>query len=267
MDTPSRLTPRQVNLRSIALPAEHGSWGFWLEAVLLGLLLAPTFNGVLFSLAALALMLLHQPLKIALKDVIKKRQSPRRAAAVQFAALYGLVGGVLLLIVLIQSPALLLVPLALAGALIGVQIIYDLRGRSRHMVAELCGSVALGSIAAAVAIIGSRALPFALGLWLALALRTITSVVYARSKLRLERGKPHTPITAGWWHLAAGLTAAVLAWADALPWTVLIGVILLSVRTLHGLYRPEGIKPKVVGIREMVIGVGYALLVALGYTI
>ena len=40
---------QRVRLRSIALPTEHGGWGFTLEPILLGLLVAPTWAG--FGLA------------------------------------------------------------------------------------------------------------------------------------------------------------------------------------------------------------------------
>lgn len=33
---------RTVKLRTVALPAEHGGWGFLFEPIVLGLLLAPT---------------------------------------------------------------------------------------------------------------------------------------------------------------------------------------------------------------------------------
>ncbi|MBZ0296495.1 MAG: YwiC-like family protein [Anaerolineae bacterium] len=39
-------TERRPNLRSVALPAEHGGWGFLIEPILLGLLVAFSVNGV-----------------------------------------------------------------------------------------------------------------------------------------------------------------------------------------------------------------------------
>ncbi|VAV92581.1 Putative membrane-spanning protein, partial [hydrothermal vent metagenome] len=41
VDTPKRTGTSRVNVRSIALPTEHGGWGFTLEPILLGLLVAP----------------------------------------------------------------------------------------------------------------------------------------------------------------------------------------------------------------------------------
>ena len=44
-------------IRSVALPTEHGGWGFLAEPILPGLLVAPSWAGLLLSLAALAVFL------------------------------------------------------------------------------------------------------------------------------------------------------------------------------------------------------------------
>ncbi|MCB0162365.1 MAG: YwiC-like family protein, partial [Caldilineaceae bacterium] len=54
--------------RSIALPTEHGGWGFLLEPLLLGRLVAPSAAGLLLLVATVAAFLLRQPLKIVLVD-------------------------------------------------------------------------------------------------------------------------------------------------------------------------------------------------------
>src|SRR5690606_8314064 len=60
--------------RAVALPAEHGGWSFWLEPILLGLLLAPTIAGLWLALASFGVFLSRQPFKIAWAD----RQRGRR---------------------------------------------------------------------------------------------------------------------------------------------------------------------------------------------
>src|SRR5215471_8997516 len=75
-----------VRLKTIALPVEHGGWGFLLEPIALGLILAPSIAGLYLALSALMLFLARQPLTIVM--VNRHRESPRTALARRFGALY-----------------------------------------------------------------------------------------------------------------------------------------------------------------------------------
>ena len=66
-----KLQKQSVNLRSIALPAEHGAWSFLLEPLVLGLLFAPSWSGIVFAVALFFGFLTHQPLKIYVKDLLR----------------------------------------------------------------------------------------------------------------------------------------------------------------------------------------------------
>ena len=75
---------RFAQYRSVALPTEHGGWGFLLEPVLLGLLLAPSPAGVLLALAGLATFLARHPADIWLRDTLASKTFPRTATALRF---------------------------------------------------------------------------------------------------------------------------------------------------------------------------------------
>ncbi|HDL49896.1 MAG TPA: prenyltransferase, partial [Actinobacteria bacterium] len=47
------MTTPSVRLRSVAMPTEHGGWGFTLEPIILGLLVAPSPAGWEIAAAAL----------------------------------------------------------------------------------------------------------------------------------------------------------------------------------------------------------------------
>src|SRR5512136_2263107 len=66
-----------VPLKAVALPAEHGGWGFLAEPVILGLVLAPSAAGVCLALAALAAFLARHPLRLLLLDRRKGTRYPR----------------------------------------------------------------------------------------------------------------------------------------------------------------------------------------------
>ena len=80
--------------RSVAIPDEHGGWGLTAEPVLLGLLVAPSWPGVLLAVAAFVAFMVRSPLKVVLVDRWRRRRLPRtrlaaRIAAVELAGLLG----------------------------------------------------------------------------------------------------------------------------------------------------------------------------------
>lgn len=260
-----RANSKSVHIRSIALPTEHGAWGFLLEPMLLGMLMAPTLAGLLLACAMFAAFLIHQPLKIATKATVKGRGTPRSRIAWRFAIGYGLTALVLLAIVFLTNPLDFAVPLILALPLVIVQQVFDARNKSRSLIPELAGSLALGAIAPAIVILGGWAIGAALVLWALLALRTVTSILFVRGKLRLEHGKDFSKQAIIIVHLAAIGIAVVVALALQTAWLAVIGMLILATRAYLGLRQPEQIKPKVVGFREMGYGILYTLLIVVGY--
>ena len=193
---------RKVIIKSVALPSEHGGWGFLIEPILLGLLVATSSPGVLLAIAASGVFLIHQPLKIAIKDHLKRRRPPRTIMAERFAVGYGLLAAIPVGILLLTMPSTFLIPIGLALPFAAVQLFYDAQNRSRRLIPELCGALALAMIAPAIAILAGWSVQGALLLWIPLALRAVTAILYVRARLRVEQGKS-APVGGVW--LAHGL--------------------------------------------------------------
>lgn len=265
----TKTNTHQVRWQSVGLPTEHGGWGFISEPVILGLLLAPGFTGLALGIVAFASFLLHQPLKITLKDMRAGRNVPRTMAARRFVMIYG---GTLItagIVVLLFMPSwLALMPLVLSLPLIAVQLWQESQNQGRSLISELAGSMATGAFASSIVMMHGWEFTPALALWLALAVRGFTSVLYVRSRLRLERGKPAMRGAALASH-AAGLAIIFGAAAAAsLPWTAPVAMGILTARAALGLSSMRNPSPpKVVGILEMVYGLGFALLIAIGYAL
>ena len=81
-------SPPPVRLRTIALPVEHGGWGFLAEPILLGLALAPSWAGLAIGLATLAAFLMRHPAKLYWRNRHRLDLSPRFRIARRFALLY-----------------------------------------------------------------------------------------------------------------------------------------------------------------------------------
>lgn len=258
-----------VNVRSIALPVQHGGWGFWMEPVLLGLLVAPSIAGVLLGISGLMLLLIHQPARVALKDLRKGKRYPRTDVALKFSALYGLILILATAGVLLLAPDLnFALPLLIAAPLGAVQLIYELRNAGREALAEVTGALLFSALAPAVALLGLLPLPVALVLWVVQIARTIPSIFYVRARLRLEKGRPAAAALPVGLHVIGLLALAALAAASLLPWLACLGAVILLARAAWGLSgRRKPLAAKSVGFLEIAYGLINALLAAVAFAL
>lgn len=255
--------------RAVALPAEHGSWSFWLEPVLLGLLVAPSGAGAWLALASFAAFLTRQPLKIAWTDHQRRRRYQRTRAAERFALLYGLIALAALGLALnaaAERAGDLLLPLLFAVPLAAVQAFFDLRHESRHPLAEAAGPVVLAALPASIAAAGGWALLPALALSGIMICRAVPTVFYVRARLRLEKGQPINPALALLLHGLAAVAVAALAAAQLAPWSAVLAMLILLARAGYGLSRwRRPALPKHIGIQEIVFGLLTVGLAAAGF--
>lgn len=238
-----------------------------LEPILLGLLLAPSLGGLTLSIAALGAFLLRSPLKLYLKDVQAGRQVPRTQTARRFVFIYGGMMTLAGISMLALTPSWLpFLPLVMAAPLVGLQLWHDFHGQSRNPIAELAGAAFTGAIAAAIVLISAWPLPVALSLWAALAFKSVSAVLYVRSRLRLERGKPAARRSAMFVHLVALVSIVGMITQSLLPWTALVAIVVLTGRAAVGLSPLRTARPpKIIGMQEMGYGLGFVIAIILGY--
>lgn len=246
---------RKVRLTQVALPTEHGSWGFLLEPIVAGLAVAFSPGGAWVSLMVIGAFLLRQPLKIVLFDRLSDRTLPQTAYAVRFGLGFlavfatGLIGSVLTVSAASFVPFAVVLPCAV------YQIYCDATRRSRQLLAELIGSVAIASSIAVIALADGWSAPRAYALWVILAARSIASIVYVRNRLNLEKGKANsfaTPVVA---HVAALVLVLGLALAELSPYLVVVLFAVLLVRCTIGLSRyRKKVKAMKIGIGEVIYG-------------
>ena len=257
-----RTKPR---LRPVALPVEHGGWGFTLEPVLLGMLVAPSGAGVALSLFALAAFLTRHPLKLWIADVAARRRYPRTIYASRFALLYGGAALAALALAVRTAQGAFWAPLLLALPLAIFQFTYEIREQARALPAELAGAVAMGGLAPAIALAAAVAPQSAYGLWLVLAARAVAAIFYARVQVRRARSKAQPPRLGPAW-LAMTLSVATLlvaAWLEWVPWLGAASVALLLPLALFTFRRPPA-PAKVVGWTQLLLGLLVAVATAAG---
>lgn len=246
--------PSRVALRPLALPAEHGGWGFLCEPIVLGLLVAPSWAGALLAVAAGFAFLTRQPLKLALQDAMRGRSYPRTPCCHALAATFLLAGAAALAGAVAMSGTRILIPLALAVPFGIVQIAYDATSRSRELLPEIGGAIAMTSVAAAIAIAGGMQSLAAYGLAGILIARFVPAILYVRALFgRLPR----------WIAVTAHVVAVVAIVFYARPLAIAAMIVLL-VRAIWGVTH-KAPRAKTIGWREIAYGAVTVVLVALAY--
>jgi hypothetical protein len=256
-----------TNVRAVALPAEHGGWALIIEPIALGLLVAPSSGGLLIGAGALASFLARHPLKLAVGDRRKNRILKRTSLADRFALLYLTLAVVFFTFAVTSLPRELLVPFVIAGPLLFIQFLYDATGRSRELMAEVTGALAVGSISTAIALAGGWSWPTAFALWVIVACRHVPTIVYLRVLLGRRRQKQRPAVNGSVIvvQLLPLIAVYLLLFFKIAPAISLIVFAILFVRALVGLFNRAELTPKKLGISEVAFGAFAILLVGAGY--
>jgi hypothetical protein len=258
-------------MRSVALPTEHGGWGLTLEPGILGVLLAPSAAGVLLAGAAMLAFLVRTPLRLVLRHQLRPGErtstelgSARRQLASQVAIVELLaIGFALAGTALVAEDPNWMWPLVVAMPMFAIAFLFDLRASSRHLVPEIVGSVAVAAVAAMGTLAGGGSGAMALGAWLILSARVLSSIPHVRAQVRRIHGREAPPWAGIIGDLAALGTAAV---AVVLEPSLLVGAIaiggLVVVQRIT-LARPP--RPaKILGVRQMALGFAVVGATAIG---
>jgi hypothetical protein len=250
---------RRPALRPLALPTEHGGWGFLFEPLVLALLVAFSGGGLLIAAAFICGFLTRQPLKLALQDALRKRSYPRTRWCWIFAASYGAGALTFLGAAVAVSGWVVLIPICLVVPLGVTQIFYDANNRSRALLPELGGVVAISSSAAAIALAGGMRVIPAFVLSAIIIARSVPSIAWVRTLIQRSHGE-----TASGWPALLLHLVAVIAVAAIAPALAVAAMAILLARAIWGLMRPVP-AAKTIGWREIGWGTLTIGLVAAGY--
>ena len=254
-------------LKGVALPASYGSWSLVSEPILLGLLVAPSWAGLLLALGGFLTFLLDQPLKIILTDRKRGRQYARTRLALRVALIYLLLTAVCFAAAVWLVGLRPLLPLILAVPLLILFVVYDQRP-GRWWQAELSAPTAFSAITATIVLaLGWDLLP-ALALWAVMIARAVPAVLYVRARLRLAKGTKADIAPAMGAHMAALVIVALLVILSLVPSTAVLAFLLLLLRAAIGLspYRRD-FPTMTIGWIETAIGLLTVLIIAAGYWI
>jgi hypothetical protein len=256
--------PQQRSLlRSVAVPTEHGGWGLTLESVLLGLAVSWSAAGVCLGVAAFVAFLARTPLKTVLVDARRHRDLPRtrlarRVLVGEAAAMAALTVGAVVL-----ASSAFWMPLIVIAPLVGIELWFDMRSRSRRLIPELAGALGMSGVVALVALAGGSDMRLAIACWMILGARSISAIVTVRDMVGSLHGRPrhpgHVTLAAVVGIVLAGCSVAV----DDSVWVGAIAVLLAVVAQWVWYFRPAP-RAVVIGVRQTMLGLGVVIATAIG---
>lgn len=255
-------------IRSVAIPAEHGGWSFWLEPVLLAMLVAASGTGVALVILSLASFLMRQPLKIALIDLRKKKLYLRTQLGIGFVAIYGFIALIALLATLTGGGLPVILPLIPAYGVALIQVwLFDIRGNSRHWMPEVIGAVVMSAFAVSIALAGGWSIAFALALAIIIIARAIPTIFYVRARLRqIKSGNTNTrPQTAILLHGLAVILIIGLRLLNLVPTLTIFATLILLGRAIYFIRQNQDVPAKIVGMQEIIFGLILVISTAIGY--
>ncbi len=260
-------------LRHVALPSDHGSWVFLLSPLLIGLFAGGRWSiaSLFLIIASLAAFLIRQPVTTAVKIYSGRRNRRELPAAWFWIGIYGLIGALGLVGLVIQGFAYLFI-LVLPGIPVFVWHLYlvSKRAERRQMGVEIVGSGVLALVAPAGYWIGVGSLD-PIG-WLLLALtwlQSAASIVYAYLRLG-QRDLPAVPainerVRMGRRALIYStfniIFVAVLSVANLVSPLLTIPYALQWLETIWGTFNPAiGKRPTAIGFRQLFVSSLFTLL-------
>lgn len=240
-----------VALRPLAIPNEHGGWGFLLEPVVLALAVAPSRAGFALGAALIAAFFLRHPLRLAARDFLLRKRYPRTTACTMLALAYGTAALLLFAMAVATSSIAIAIPLLIASPFLALQFFHDVRNHGRELAAELCGAIAAAAGGAACVVAGRGGTSLALLVAILALCRSVPSVLYVRSLLR---GSGAVPAIAA--HALAVVVVALFA-----PLLAIAVPLALLARCVAGRFR-RGLTARRVGVEEVAWGVAATVVLA-----
>jgi hypothetical protein len=253
-------------LRPLTLPTEHGGWGFLFEPLVLAMIVAPSWCGALLCAASICAFLTRQPLKLAMQDLVRGKRYPRTRWCALFASSYAAGAAVAVIAAIAFGGWRIAIPFAIVAPLAIVNIVFDARNKSRTLLPEITGPIAMASSAAAIAIAGGKTLGIAFALMALIVLRGLPAIVYVRTLLARAHGRPANALPPISMHVAAIVLAIVLWRFNLAPLAAAVMLAALLARAAYGLARP--VPPaKTIGWREIVWGAAFVAVTGFAYTV
>jgi YwiC-like protein len=266
--------------KHIALPSDHGSWVFVLSPLLIGIFAGRRFTlaSAFLVVAVMGVFLLRQPVTMMVKALSGRRSRRDLPPAGLWTGVYTAISGLAGIGLALQGFDYLLI-LVLPGILVFIWhlALVSRRAERRQAGVEIIGSGVLALAAPAAYWVG-KGQPDPSGWWLfgLTWFQSAASIVYAYLRLE-QRALPQVPdlrtrLLMG--HRALLYTSfnlaatVVLAAIGILPRLIFIPYSVQWIESIVGTLRPAvGVKPTLIGLRQLSVSTLFTVLFILAWRI
>ena len=253
----------KTNIRQITLPTEHGSWGFVLEPLVLALLVAYTFPGLMLALCTFFMFLSYQPLRILFK---KKNNSELNKYALIVFSVYVFLAAVFFFITFSQSELIALTPFVLSVIIMLIYLIILYRQKNRELISELSASFSISILTLSILLFKGWQIKYVIAFLIVLLARSIPTTFYVHTKLQMFKKKEFRNTLP---MISTYIFTGILFWTSMLgltPYLTIAASLMLLVRSHIGIfYIKENFKVVNFGIMEFVYGGLFIIITAVGY--
>lgn len=254
---------KNSHFRKVGYPHEHGSWGFFLEPILLALLIAYSFYGVLLSLSAFCLFLAYQPMSFILKGNPKYLLKDAYYYLLTYSVISILI--ILYLSLKIQSPNSL-IPFIIAILLMIFYKRLEYKNLNRKIIVEIIPQIAVVLISVSILLLNNWPLAYLIGFAFIVLSRSVQTVFYINNKLKFFKKIDSNKLLV---HLVGILFLIILTFLaiyNFVPWSSITAIVLLMLRSIVGFFeKNRSEKVKIVGIKEFIYGFLFVGIISIGY--
>jgi hypothetical protein len=259
--------------RHVALPADHGSWAFFLKPLLIGLFAGGHWHttAIYLTIAALCAFLVRQPIALVVKAHAGRRPRDVLPAAWFWIAIYAGIGTLHVVGLVLRGFGYLLY-LAIPGMLVfgWYLLLLSRREERRAWGMEILATGAM-ALAAPAGLWAGAGTPDPIGwlLWLLVWAQSATAIVFVYLRLEQRRMSSVPEAAARLRMGAASLLAASLGLALALalgraglisPW-LFVPYAVQWVEVVWGTWRPAvGLRPTAIGFRQLAVSALFTVL-------
>ena len=249
--------------KKVGFPNEHGSWGFFLEPIILALLISYSLEGLLLSISAFFLFLANQPSSY----VIKGKPKYLLPSAYFYLILYFTISSIIIIYLILTSKSIFfLFPFFTAISLMLFFKIMELRNLNRNLIVELIPQFAVVLIAVALLITSKWEISLIIAFIFVVFSRSIQTVFYINNKLKYFKGHKPNKILVNLISTIFVIILAYLAVLNLSPWISVLTILLLTVRSIIGFLKSnKNEKVKTIGIKEFIYGFLFVVINSIGY--
>jgi hypothetical protein len=241
-----RRRPRAIFRKNLLLPAEHGSWSWFLVPFAVGVLVAGvwTVATLLTLIGGLALFLMRQPATRWVRIRAGKGRRADESLAAGWTVAFAVIALVCLIgLIIVGATGLLWLILPLL-ILLSVYLALALSKPSnvRTLWMEVAGAAGLALMAPAAYIAGTGVAGLtALIIWLLLAGQNLLGVLYVRVRIADTHSRPAPRRTSLLVHLTVLATVTLIAFAGYLPWLAVLPFLGFALRSAWVASKPRPI--------------------------